>query len=327
MEKKGIDISSWQKGLNMASVKEAGYEFAILRGGFTGIAKRTLTKDNCFDAFYQDAKKKGLPIGAYYYSCANSKETGIMEAEYFYENCLKGKKFEYPIYIDVENNEWQAKNKKGVTDAIIAFCEYLEEKGYWVGIYASLSWFNSKIDTSRLKSYTKWVACWSTNAPKVSFTGFDIWQNSNDGVISSKRIDTDISYKDFPKLIKEAGKNGYNKTVTVGTENGTVSTQSPEEAKKSLEQIAQEVLEGKWGNGIERQTRLTNAGYDYDKVQAKVNEMMANKQKEITYTVKSGDTLSAIAKKYHTTVKAIAKKNNIKNVNKIYVGQKLKINV
>ena len=43
----------------------------------------------------------------------------------------------------------------------------------------------------------------------------------------------------------------------------------------------------------------------------------------VTYTVVRGDTLSAIAKKYNTTVDALAKLNNIKNVNLIYVGQKL----
>lgn len=45
----------------------------------------------------------------------------------------------------------------------------------------------------------------------------------------------------------------------------------------------------------------------------------------VYYTVKKGDTLSAIASKYKTTVSAIAKKNNISNVNLIYVGQKLLI--
>ena len=44
-----------------------------------------------------------------------------------------------------------------------------------------------------------------------------------------------------------------------------------------------------------------------------------------TYTVKRGDTLSAIAKKYGTTVSALATLNNIQNVNLIYVGQVLKI--
>ena len=45
----------------------------------------------------------------------------------------------------------------------------------------------------------------------------------------------------------------------------------------------------------------------------------------VTYTVKRGDTLSAIAKKYNTTVSNLAKLNKIKNVNLIYVGQKLTI--
>ena len=43
----------------------------------------------------------------------------------------------------------------------------------------------------------------------------------------------------------------------------------------------------------------------------------------VTYTVKKGDTLGAIAKKYNTSVSNLAKLNNIKNVNLIYVGQKL----
>lgn len=48
-------------------------------------------------------------------------------------------------------------------------------------------------------------------------------------------------------------------------------------------------------------------------------------QKVVTYTVKKGDTLSAIAQKYGTTVAEIATKNGIKNVNLIYAGQVLKI--
>ena len=44
-----------------------------------------------------------------------------------------------------------------------------------------------------------------------------------------------------------------------------------------------------------------------------------------TYTVKRGDTLTKIAKMFGTTVAAIAKLNNIRDVNKIYAGQVLKI--
>ena len=44
--------------------------------------------------------------------------------------------------------------------------------------------------------------------------------------------------------------------------------------KKTVEELAKEVLEGKWGNGDDRKNRLTSAGYDYNAVQARVNELV-----------------------------------------------------
>ena len=44
--------------------------------------------------------------------------------------------------------------------------------------------------------------------------------------------------------------------------------------KKTVEQLAKEVIEGRWGSGDTRKTALTNAGYDYNVVQAKVNELL-----------------------------------------------------
>lgn len=49
------------------------------------------------------------------------------------------------------------------------------------------------------------------------------------------------------------------------------------------------------------------------------------KDTKVYYVVKKGDTLTKIAKKYKTTVKQLAKWNNIKNVNLIKVGQKLRV--
>lgn len=43
---------------------------------------------------------------------------------------------------------------------------------------------------------------------------------------------------------------------------------------KSVEEIAREVLQGKWGNGADRKARLEAAGYDYAEVQAKVNTLV-----------------------------------------------------
>lgn len=43
------------------------------------------------------------------------------------------------------------------------------------------------------------------------------------------------------------------------------------------------------------------------------------------YTVQKGDTLSELAIRFNTTINEIAKINNIKNINLIYVGEKLRI--
>jgi murein DD-endopeptidase MepM/ murein hydrolase activator NlpD len=109
------------------------------------------------------------------------------------------------------------------------------------------------------------------------------------------------------------------------------AVQAPAPSMKTNEQVAREVLQGKWGNGEKRKKRLTAAGYNYSEVQAKVNELLKAPQPkntapaEIIYTVKKGDTLSAIAKKYGTTYQKIAADNGIKNPNLIRVGQKLTI--
>lgn len=65
-----------------------------------------------------------------------------------------------------------------------------------------------------------------------------------------------------------------------------------EESKKSVEDIAKEVIAGKWGNGQDRKDRLTNAGYNYSEVQAKVNELLkgntGNDKKYIQITANGG---------------------------------------
>lgn len=100
---------------------------------------------------------------------------------------------------------------------------------------------------------------------------------------------------------------------------------TPTPTKKTNEQIADEVIAGKWGNGADRKARLEQAGYNYNTIQGIVNSKLAgNKtQQVIRYSVRRGDTLSGIAARYGTTWQKIAKDNNIKNANLIYPSQVL----
>jgi len=104
------------------------------------------------------------------------------------------------------------------------------------------------------------------------------------------------------------------------------TTPTPAPATKTVEELAKEVIDGKWGNGDDRKNRLTAAGYDYSAVQAKVNELLKATETKQYYTVKKGDTLSAIAKKYGLSLTQIIKLNpQITNPNLIYVGNQVRV--
>lgn len=123
--------------------------------------------------------------------------------------------------------------------------------------------------------------------------------------------------------------NDEHHTCTV-LDNGPKSgggTSSSSTAKKSVSEIAKEVIAGKWGNGAVRKSKLTKAGYNYDAVQKEVDRQLkaADKAQAQYYTVKKGDTLSAIAKKYGTTWQKLASLNGMKNANLIRVGQKIRV--
>lgn len=76
------------------------------------------------------------------------------------------------------------------------------------------------------------------------------------------------------KQAKHSVGNGYTTDISIRrcldiATNTEVVTES-----KDIDAIAKEVIRGKWGNGAERKRRLTEAGYDYDTVQKRVNEML-----------------------------------------------------
>ena len=71
-------------------------------------------------------------------------------------------------------------------------------------------------------------------------------------------------------MLAKVESKGFDAFITTVSGTPVSSTATP---KKSVTEVAKEVLAGKWGNGADRKKRLTEAGYNYSEVQAKVNEL------------------------------------------------------
>ena len=92
------------------------------------------------------------------------------------------------------------------------------------------------------------------------------------------------------------------------------------------EEVAGEVIQGKYGNGEERRKKLCDMEYDPDAVQREVNgQLSQNEAQAEYYVVQENDTLSEIAKRFATTYLELAAWNGIADPNMIYVGQKIRI--
>ena len=304
MKKFGIDVSEWQGKIDWEVVKNK-VDFAILRLGWIG-NKNNHTLDKYFERNYTECKRLGIPVGVYVYCYSASVETIKKGAEWTLAK-LKDKALDLPVYIDMEDSSIASKGKQVLTDMCIAYNTIIEKAGYWAGVYANKNWFVNYLDKETLsKKYTCWLAQYS-QAYNLEMDNIDIWQYSSSGKVDGivGNVDVNYMYRDLVTEIKGVKKEVVKEPVKEPT----------------IDELVQDVLAGKYGDGIERRKAL---GDKWDEVQAEVNKHY-KKEKQQTYTVKSGDTLSSIAKKYNTTYQEIAKKNNIPNANLIYVGQVLKI--
>lgn len=303
MERKIIDVSSHQRNIDWEKVKPY-IDGAILRCGYGSNFESQ--DDGYFKRNADECTRLGIPFGVYLYSYARNNEQAKSEAEHVLR-VIKGYKLSYPVYLDLEEDGTQS----GAVERAIIFGDIIEKAGYWCGIYANLNWWRNYLKDG-LERFTKWVAQYN-EVCTFEGTNLDIWQYSSKGKIEGiyGNVDMNKCYRDFPAEIL----------------NGNKPVEAKPVEKKSIDVLVQEVLADKWGKGDERKKRLTEAGYDYEVVQAAVNKWYADntKSKEEYYTVRKGDTLSDIAKKYGTTVNQIVAWNNIKNPNLIYVGQKIRV--
>jgi len=300
--KKGIDVSSYQGAIDWKKVKKAGIKYAILK-----IIRKDLQPDKQFENNWKGCEGAGVQIqGVYNYTYATTVAKAVKDAKRVVE-VLAGRKA--MVWLDVEDHCLEGLGKI-LIDIINAYADVIKGAGLEFGVYTGQYFYNTYIKPYGGVSYPLWIARYGKNNGEVDekykpqIPGMMGWQYSSRGSVDgvSGNVDMNLWYAE---IVKEGKK-------------------EPVAATKTVEQLAMEVSNGVWGNGVDRKANLTKAGHDYDAVQAKVNSIMHSPKKEY-YTIKRGDTLSGIAKQYDTTVTAIVKLNNIADKNKIRAGQKIRI--
>lgn len=351
MSMNGIDISGWQRGINLDRVS---FDFVIVKA-----TEGTGYVNSGFNTFCDSALRLGKCLGLYHY--ANGKDYA-KEAEFFIEK-VKNYIGKSMLVLDWESNGNVSFNKND-REWVKNWCDYVFKK---TGIKPII--YVSKSIMTRFEGlgYEFWIAQYANNKP----TGYQekpwnegaykclIRQYASTGRLNGYNGNLDLNkfygdVNDWNKRISKSGAEMSTPVTPIPTPNPAPSTKSTldlvfdvmkgeygvgDERKQklgsrydevqdfvnhiydsSIDTLVAETKAGKYGNGDTRKAVLGNR---YDEVQDKING--EKKDTSVYYTVKAGDTLSEIASKYGTTYQAIAKLNGISNPNKIYAGQKLKI--
>ena len=204
----GIDVSTHQGNIDWSAVK-GKTDFVIIRAGYGKNNVDARAKQNV-----QGCEANGIPFGLYWFSYAYTVEMARKEAQYLLE-FVNGHTPLLPLYFDFEYDSENYANKNGVTitqkllcDMATAFCEELENAGYYAGIYANNDYIKNRYGEDIFKTYDLWYAQWGVEHPSRNV---HLWQYTSEGKMSgiSGNVDKNYSYIDFPALIKERKLNGY----------------------------------------------------------------------------------------------------------------------
>ncbi|NED09974.1 GH25 family lysozyme [Streptomyces sp. SID9124] len=200
----GIDVSSWQGGINWSSVRGAGIEFAWMK------ATEGLTyKDPTFSANYLNAYNAGVIRGAYHYARPDVSG-GAAQADFFASNggAWSRDNLTLPGVLDIEGTCY-GYSQAGMRQWVLDFYnKYKARTGRDVVIYTSPSWWNTCTGGWNGMSARSplWVAHWtSAGSPSIpsGFPFWTVWQYSSTGAVSgvSGNVDRDRFSGDRSRLL------------------------------------------------------------------------------------------------------------------------------
>lgn len=198
-----IDISKNNIVKNWCDVKSQ-VEGIIIRVGYRGYGNGKIVEDKLFKSHLKGCISHEIPVGLYFMSQAITELEAVEEAEY----CVNyAKEYGAPlgIFIDSEDGDGTTRvvradslTKSARTKIAVAFCEAVKAYGFEAGVYASESWFNSRLDYNTVKNYKIWVADYGKNTGAICSTiqlpKYEMHQYTSRGSINGIQGNVDISY-------------------------------------------------------------------------------------------------------------------------------------
>lgn len=204
--KTGADLSQHNGKVDFAKVKAAGHNFVLIREGFGNEVAYPRQKDTFYETNYKAAKAAGLHVGVYHYLYATTVSAAKTEAQGFINN-LKGKSFDMPIALDIEERSQYNLPNSTVEAIVKAFMDVCEAAGYYCLLYSYEAFLSTKMSASFRNKYDVWCA----NISKTPNIKYGIHQYTFTGRVNgvSGAVDLNRTDKDYPSIIKAAGKNGF----------------------------------------------------------------------------------------------------------------------
>ena len=187
----GVDVSEHQGTIDWQQVKDAGFEYAILRVAYRGMTEGGLNVDSTFEQNYQGATAAGLKVGVYFFSQAITQEEAREEAQYVLDT-LDGRELDYPVVFDWEipipSEQLPAEDLRAydisgevVTAMAKAFCQEIQSNGYTPCVYTNKSMAYNTFNLEELKDFPLWYAEYQP-APSLYYH-FQMWQYSASGTV------------------------------------------------------------------------------------------------------------------------------------------------
>lgn len=207
----GVDISTYQGDIDWTMLAGNDIQFVIMRGGKVLSETTDYFVDDRFEHNYEWARKVGLEIGVYLYNGATSWEKFEETINLFLET-IKGKTFDFPVFLDVESDAQTKLGKEVMTQYVLDGLAMIEAAGFKAGVYANLNWFRNYLDGEAISAegYPLWLARYTYDYQSTDYSDtYSMWQYSDKGQLAGNggdAIDLDIAYVDFnyhPELHSE----------------------------------------------------------------------------------------------------------------------------